>query len=482
MVSGPAMGKKRSGSPAAESKGSSREGRAPPRTDAQPKGAIDPRLGRTHDRILDAYGIIATGIPADVALKTTFKRARDLGSSERAEVSETIWALVRSERRIDDLLRRAAKAEKKSLETIDPPILARMRILALLAMNGASLEALEGRDRYAFRRIPRLFERIRSGRISPARRSALEEIAVTLSYPSWLIERLAARFGAARAEEIAIALNGRAPMTVRVNTLVSGREEAAKAITEELCVRAAPTAISPLGLILEGHPDVQRSKLFDRGQVEVQDEGSQLIALATKASPREIVLDGCAGAGGKTLALAAMMENTGRLVAIDPDEKKLETLKERARRAGITNMEAVAADLEALDPKFKGAFERVLLDAPCTGTGAIRRQPDARWRITPADLARHVERQRRLVTGAVSALRPRGLLVYATCSVLWEENEQIIDETLAHEPRLEPVPLREMLGDDIAGRLHAAGYAIRIGPGPTDRDPDGFFLATLRKR
>jgi 16S rRNA (cytosine967-C5)-methyltransferase len=450
------------------------------RIDAQPHATK--RLGRTHDRILEVYGQISTGIPADVALKATFKRARDLGSSERHEVSDTIYGLMRSERRIDDLLHRALKAEGKTLETLDPPIVLRMRLLAYFAANGVPVETLQARDAYAFRRVPKVLERIASDRLPPVKRSAVESLAVSQSFPTWFIERLGARFGEVRAEEIARALNLRAPITVRVNTLVATREEAKRAIEEELGVTATPTIHSPYGLILSGPADIQASKLFDRGMVEMQDEGSQLITLATGASPKETVLDACAGAGGKTLLLAAMMENKGHLFSVDPDAKKLELEKRRARRATITSVETIASDLESIDKRFREAFDRVLVDAPCTGTGALRRHPDARRRLSLADLDTHVERQRRLLTSAVQALRSGGVLAYATCSVLWEENEGLIEDVLANEPRLDPLPLRTTWGDPLADALGAAGHQIRIGPGPTETDPDGFFVALMRKR
>src|SRR5262249_38778876 len=148
--------------------------------------------------------------------------------------------------------------------------------------------------------------------------------------------------------------------------------------------------------------------VFLSGAVEAQDEGSQLIALATGAAPRELVLDACAGAGGKTLALAAMMNNSGRLIALDPDPKKLEELKKRARRAGVTNLEVLEGDLEALPKKLLGSFDRVLVDAPCTGTGAYRRHPDARLRAEEQQVAEYAAKQRRLVAGAAGALKSGG--------------------------------------------------------------------------
>lgn len=449
--------------------------------DAQPGGAKNSRLGRTHDRILGAYGEVLSGAPADRVLRTTFKRARDLGPRERAEVSDVVYGLVRSQRTIDDRLDRGLKAEGKKRELLDAPIVTRLRVLTYLALNGAGLEALAELDPYAFKRIPKLFPRIVSGKLPAAKRTAAEELAINYSLPDFVAARLIERLGAERTQAIGAALLGRSPITIRVHRGRATRDEIRASIEREHGILVTPTMISPDGLILAEHADLASWPEFEQGLIEPQDEGSQLLALATGAAPKELVLDACAGAGGKTLALSAMMGGSGRLVALDPDPKKLEELKLRARRAQITNIEAVTGDLQSLPDKMRGVFDRVLVDAPCSGSGSWRRHPDARWRVREPELAEHHARQQRLIAGALTALKPGGLLIYATCSVLAEENEDVINGVHATDSRLVPVRLTTTLGA-LASKLALSehGDQARIGPGPSDRDPDGFFVALMQ--
>jgi 16S rRNA (cytosine967-C5)-methyltransferase len=432
--------------------------------------------------VLEAYAQIETGVPADRALAGVFRRARDLGARERAEVSDTVYALIRGERRIEDRLARAIKAEKKKIDLIEKPILMRMRVLAHLALEGRPTDQIEALDPYAFARVPHAIQRIAEGRLPDVSRSPASEMAIDLSLPDWIATRLVARFGEQRTMEIGRALLLRAPVTLRTNTLRGSREEMKATIERDLGVTAEPTARSPLGLILPHHVDLTTWEAFKQGAIEPQDEGSQLIGLATGAAPGQTVLDACAGAGGKTLQLAAMMGNKGRLIALDPDAKKLEELKRRARRAGITNTETVEGELETLPKRLIGHCDRVLVDAPCTGTGALRRHPDAKKRLEESQLQSFVDRQRRILTAAIGALNPEGLLVYATCSVLFEENEAIADSVLATDPRIEASWLGDTLGAELAAGVGARSYAVRVGPGPSERDPDGFFIALLRRR
>lgn len=456
------------------------QGRERDAIDAQPHGAQDARLGRTHDRILEAYGEIRSGTPADRALRRVFREARDLGAAERGEVSDIVYGLIRTQALVDDRLGRALKALGKSVSAVEPPMLARLRVLTYLASEGRTTHEIEAVDRYAFRRFPGLFERITSGRLPAVRRTEAEEVAIACSLPIWIVDRLLRAFGPGRTREMGRALARRAPTTFRVNRARVSRDEVIERIAAEHGVEAAPTRLSPDGVILPETMDVKAWPLYASGLVELQDEGSHLVALATGARPRESVLDACAGAGGKTLALGAMMQGTGRLVALDPDPRKLEELKRRARRAGLTSHEILAGDLEALPSRFRGAFDRVLVDAPCTGSGIFRRHPDARWRITERDLDRSVEQQGRLIAAAVGALRPGGLLVYATCSILLEENEAVVEQVARIDPRVEPVPLALTWGSELARTLGASDMA-RIGPGPTEDGPDGFFVALMRR-
>jgi 16S rRNA (cytosine967-C5)-methyltransferase len=450
--------------------------------EGDPRGAKSGRLGRLHDRLVDAVMLVKEGTPSDRALDQVFRRARDLGSSERSKISDDVYALARGQRRFADLLDRAAKAEGRKLELLDAPLRARLEILTMMADRGVGADDLQAADSYAFRRFPGLFERITSGRVpEPKKRSAVERIAISHSLPDGVATRLVAAFGEERADAMASALLERAPLTLRVNALKASRDEARKRIEAEHEISVEPSGLSPFGLILSGRVSVQGWPMFEEGWIEVQDEGSQLIALALGAKPGEIVIDACAGAGGKTLALGAMMENTGRLIALDRDEQKLLELKRRARRAGLTNHETVTADFIALPEELKARADRVLIDAPCTGSGAYRRNPDSRWRFSETDLAKDMSRQRSLLLRAVDAVKPGGLILYATCSLLIEEDEAIVRGALASDPRLEPVPLAVTLGEGLAKRLGAT-HEVRVGPGPGPKDPDGFYFALLRAR
>lgn len=435
------------------------------------------RLGRIHDRILEAYAQIDAGTPADTALRNVFKRARDLGSKERAEVADTVYAMLRKKRLIEDRLERAAKAEKRRFSDLDKSVEHRLRLLALWALQGASLDELKKRDAYAFRRIPNAYKRIVEGKLPRAKRGEVEELAVELSLPSFVVERLVAVFGEARTRTIGEALDGRAPVTLRANRLKATRDELAERIRTEQGVETEKTQLAPDGLILPGPVDLRSWPLFDEGWCELQDEGSQLIALAVGGRSGESILDACAGAGGKSLALAA----TGAdVTAVEVEKKKLDELKKRARRAGA-DITTKQADMLALPAELSGKFDAVLVDAPCTGTGVLRRSPDSVWRLTEARLLEEIERQKHLLTSALGALKPGGRLVYATCSVLWEENEAMTAYLLEERTDLSPLPLSSLWGDRLSQALSAT-YESRIGPGPTEKDPDGFYVAALQKR
>ncbi|MCC7385628.1 MAG: RsmB/NOP family class I SAM-dependent RNA methyltransferase [Deltaproteobacteria bacterium] len=421
------------------------------------------------------------GAPVERALEQIFRSARDLGGNERSEIADALFDFVRERRRIDDLLQRAVRACGRRFEVIEAPIAMRLRLLAFFADRGASLDELAARDGYAFRRVAGLFERIVGKQVpEPKRRTPAEALAVRWSLPDWFAERLVATQGESGAGAVAQALHGRAPLTLRVNTLKCDRDSARRRIREDHGLEVEPTPLAPHGLILGERVSIQSWPLFTEGALEVQDEGSQLIALALGARPGETVLDACAGAGGKTLALASAMEGRGRLLAIDPDEEKLGELKRRARRAGITNHEALVADLITMPKELVGRADRVLVDAPCTGSGVLRRHPLAAWELDEAKVRAFPVRQAALLERAGDAVRPGGLVLYATCSILPEENEAVVADVLAREPRYQPAPLSETLGAALAGALGAT-WEARIGPGPGSRDPDGFYLALLRR-
>lgn len=448
--------------------------------DAQPEGPGQRRLGRVLDRILDVYGQVDAGTPADKALKGLFTHNRDLGSRERAQVGDALFGLMRNQRRLEDHLQRAAKAERRDYNVLDTPVKHRMMVLAWLADQGASLADLEATDRYAARRLPKIFDRIIRNRLPPAKKRApVEALAIELSLPSWIVVRLVNALGEDRARQIGEALALRAPVTLRVNTQKMSRDEALAIVQADFHPDAAATLYSPVGITLPKSADLPAWDLYRQGVVDLQDEGSQLVALATGVKPGMRVLDACAGAGGKTLALGELLQGKGHLAATEPERHKLGELKRRVQRANLT-VETHPLGLEDMPDAFAGSFDVVLVDAPCTGTGTLRRAPDLAFRLTEANLSRDIARQKLLAGRALAALKPGGLMVYATCSVLEEENEGLIRHMLATEPRLAPSPLSEAWGKPLAKQFSAT-HEARIGPGPTAQGPDGFYVATLRR-
>lgn len=286
-------------------------------------------------------------------------------------------------------------------------------------------------------------------------------VAVRASLPDWLAARLVTIGG----EALALSSTSPPPTTLRANTLKGSRDALLQALaTEGIDARAC--ARSPVGVVVDGGADVFRTKAFHDGLFEMQDEGSQLVALHAGAAPGERVVDGCAGAGGKTLAMAAAMQNTGSILALDVHGGRLDALKQRARRAGAHNIRAI--DLEEAPKqkkRLKGSCDLVVVDAPCSGTGVLRRNPDTAWRLGEGDVARLVGVQRELIDGYAGLVRPGGRLVYATCSLLPEENEAQVADFLTRHPDFEGDP---------------APLVLR--PTRDVDSPDGFFAATLRRK
>jgi 16S rRNA (cytosine967-C5)-methyltransferase len=305
-------------------------------------------------------------------------------------------------------------------------------------------------------------------------------------FPAWLEPSFAAVFGERLVAETA-ALAARAPVDLRVNTLKAAREKALAGLAH---LNAAPTPLSPTGLRLPLTPEGRNPALaaeadYIKGRVEIQDEGSQLAALLSAAKAGEQVLDLCAGAGGKTLALAALMQNKGQIYATDEDGRRLAPIYKRLERAGARNVQ-IRAPRRGEDTLagLEGACDLVLIDAPCTGTGAWRRNPDAKWRIRPGALEQRVADQDQILAAAARFAKPHGRIVYVTCSLLREENEDRIAAFLAVHPEFEAMPAQIMA--EAAGLPQLAAFASQLGPGlrlsPATGGTDGFFIAGLTRR
>ena len=299
--------------------------------------------------------------------------------------------------------------------------------------------------------------------------------AVACDLPGWLEPYLASVYGR-RLEDEMVALNAPAPLDLRVNALKADRDTARLALAAEH-IHAEPTPWSPLGLRLKHRAPLAATAAFKDGLVEVQDEGSTLAALLADARPGMRVVDFCAGAGGKTLALAAQMQNRGKLVACDVASWRLERAGTRLRRAGISNVERRPLSSER-DPWVKHhskSFDRVFVDAPCLGIGSWRRNPDGKWRATPQDLAELVPRQRDILASAARLVRPGGRLVYVTCSLLREENEAQAEGFLAAHPDFALYPAARAWTETIGGEWPGGDEFLRLTP--ARHGTDGFFVA-----
>jgi len=298
---------------------------------------------------------------------------------------------------------------------------------------------------------------------------------VRADLPDWLWEQLVAQHGADEAAAIARGLLNPAPLDLRVNLARISREE----VLRQPGLEASPTPYSPSGVRLAGKPAINRHALFRDGLVEVQDEGSQLLAWLLSPRRGEMVADYCAGAGGKTLAIAMLMRGTGRVYAMDVSAKRLAALGPRAARAGITNVYSIALNGEN-DPRAKrlaGKLDRVLVDAPCSGFGTLRRNPDLKWRHGPQAIAELAEKQQRILQAAAQLVRPGGRLVYATCSILQEENEAVVDAFRAAQAGFEALSCAELL----AAQRIALDTGERLRLWPHRHGTDGFFAAAFRR-
>ena len=304
-------------------------------------------------------------------------------------------------------------------------------------------------------------------------------------YPQWLDASFARVFADRRAEE-GEALAGRAPLDLRTNTLKTTAAKLMSVLAKyhpEKGRYASDCVRLPVPAADGRNPNVEAEPAHGKGWFEVQDQGSQVAALLSAAKGSEQVADICAGAGGKTLALAAIMENRGQIHAYDADRHRLRPIFERLQRAGARNVQVIPADEVERLGTLRGKLDMVLVDAPCSGSGAWRRKPDAKWRLKPEALAQRIDQQRQLLASGAELLRPGGRLHYVTCSLLPEENADQINAILKAHPDLEPIPYASQWGGRLQGEPPASadGETRSLLLTPLDHKTDGFFIATLKR-
>jgi 16S rRNA (cytosine967-C5)-methyltransferase len=415
--------------------------------------AINPNLLRLSAMAL--ADVLGKPGPADVKLGRFFKDNRELGVKDRAFVAESVYGVLRRK----SLLAYLSDGE-------DP----RKLVLAwLLRVQGMSLRELDSALNKQQKEWAQAIKAKSVENIDPAMQADV---------PQWLWQSLADQYGEAEALAMARSLQQPAPLDLRVNILKATREEAVQRFASERA-DIEVTPYSPLGIRMPQKMNISRHPLFVDGKIEVQDEGSQLLAQLVAPRRGEMVADFCAGAGGKSLAMGALMRNTGRIYAFDVSEKRLQNLGVRLKRSGLSNLHSQLITSES-DPKLKrlqGKFDRVLVDAPCSGLGTLRRNPDLKWRQTPQDIAELTAKQQSILGRAARLVKNGGKLVYATCSLLKEENEQIVEAFLSNNPDFRLANASDILAQQQIA-LDTGDYLKLL---PHIHHTDGFFAAVLER-
>ena len=423
--------------------------------------------------------IHAGSAPADRAIAAYFRGRRYIGGKDRRDIVDRAYAVLRHRARLDWWIARTDGSSSPSER--------QRMIAALVLLDGWSADRVAGafdggqyRPRPLERREQELARKLLGRKIEDREQPSW----VRLEYPQWLEHQLRNVF-AQNLEPEMLALGAEAPLDLRVNTLKSCREDAVTALAESR-VEAVPTPLSPIGLRVHGRPPLATLPSFRDGLVEVQDEGSQLVALLADARPGMRVVDFCAGAGGKTLAMAAAMHNKGHIVACDVLRGRVDRAAVRLNRAGVHNVERRGLTSER-DPWVKRhaqSFDRVLVDAPCSGVGTWRRNPDAKWRFGADDLTQLIELQRNILDSAARLVKPGGRLVYATCSLLPAENAAQVEWLVASHPDFAIRPVKTVWEETIhvvSGGSTCPTTEPFLQLTPAAHRTDGFFVAVLER-
>lgn len=401
--------------------------------------------------------------PADAIVSRFFRDNRGLGPRERATLAETVYTVLRKKLLFDHLAPSGSGPKER-----------RLAILGFYGPSDFLRSALTDQEKRWLDQC----EAVKPEDLMERHRHNL---------PEWLVQPLKDQLGAGF-WPLVENLNLGAGLDLRVNALKAKRADVQKEL-QQAGIKAVPTPFSPWGLRIAGKPALNKNEAFLRGDFEVQDEGSQLLAMLVDAKRGEMVVDFCAGAGGKTLALGASMRSTGRLYAFDTSAHRLDALKPRMARSGLSNVHpaAIAHERDDRVKRLTGKLDRVLVDAPCTGLGTLRRNPDLKWRQTMAGVEEMAVKQAAILQSASRMVKSGGRLVYATCSVLPQENEAIAEAFAAANPDFVPLSAGEVLAAqkvEGAPSLCAGGEdgQLYLRLWPHRHGTDGFFAAAWQKK
>ena len=405
--------------------------------------------------ILALRAILPLEHPADTTLRYFFKNER-IGSNERELVAETVFGVLRHRLLLEHAC--AANATPR-----------RMALAHLLRFGGYNLRELEP-----------VLKRDEKDWLALVKGVKVEDLSLSIQaeLPEWLIEQMRASYSDEDILTLGLSMQQTAPLDIRVNTLLAKREEILQQLRDKN-IDATATPYSPVGIRLKEKIPLNRDALFNEGKIEVQDEGSQLLGFLLAPKRNDMVVDFCAGAGGKTLMLSALMNSQGRLYAMDVSEKRLANLKPRLKRSGASNIQPmlIAHENDLKVKRLAGKIDRVLVDAPCSGLGTLRRNPDLKFRQSPRSIAELKQKQAAILASASRLLKKGGRLVYATCSVLPEENQHIVKTFLAAHPDFALLPASEVLRQQKI-ELECLDY---LELRPHLHHTDGFFAAVLER-
>lgn len=413
---------------------------------------------------IELIGILQTDQrPADKIIDAFFRQRRYLGSHDRRELAESVYGILRHLRLLQALI-----AKVKS-DTASHP--AWLFAAYKLHLEKASLEAVQAYS------LPLSLTEITALSTLGFTDLGLDNLGLRTSFPDWLVTALQRQLGQNETEKLLEALNQPPPLTIRVNALKAMREACLAALRQR-GYDCTPAKLSPDGIHLAKRTNLFGLDLFREGWFELQDEGSQIISLLLDPKPNWRVADVCAGGGGKTLHLAALMRNRGEIFAFDVVPQRLENLRKRTRRCGIHNVRVQLLQPDEVPANLLGQMDAILIDAPCSGTGVLRRNPDAKWKITPEMVREMAVKQKQIINQYAQLLKPGGRLVYATCSLLAEENEEVVQAFLAQHTEFRPADAAAILQRYQLAQL-ADGRAIHLFP--HRHGTDGFFAAVLEK-
>lgn len=435
-------------------------------------------IGHTQE-LLDK--VLESNLPADSLIDTFFRSHKYLGSHDRRFIAETTYGLLRHLRKCEFLLNYLTKNLKKEIKQKEKRFL--LIIIYLISVDKPDISEtyLEQFVKGKFINEDILKELITGLRQNPeiVGKDIIETMGIKYSYPDWMIEYLHAQYGQEECEKICDSLNQPAPLNLRVNILKTTVDEC-KIELEKEGVITFHTNFSPFGLTVAKRINVFSLKAFRNGWFEVQDEGSQLIPLIVDPKPNAKLLDLCAGAGGKTLEFSMLMKNRGEIFATDINKFRLEELRKRAKRAGAQNIRVKQIkDVSDLSDQYAEYFDIVFIDSPCTGLGTIRRNPGMKWKITKQTLSEICKKQASLLSNCDPLLKKGGRLIYATCSILKEENEEQIEKFLSLNSNYQLIKLNEKLKDSGIQLIENDCYMKLM---PHIHGTDGFFCAVIEKK